>query len=38
MLRRLGEPKDVSDIVGFLVFDGGRWITGQNIGAGGGMF
>jgi Enoyl-(Acyl carrier protein) reductase len=38
MLRRLGEPEDISDIVAFLVSDGGRWITGQNIGAGSGMF
>ena len=38
MVRRLGEPEDICDIVVFLVFDEGRWITGQNIGAGGGMF
>jgi 3-oxoacyl-[acyl-carrier protein] reductase len=37
-LRRLGEPEDIADIVAFLVSDEGRWITAQNIGAGGGMF
>ncbi len=38
MLRRLGEPEDICDIVVFLVSDEGRWITGQNIGAIGGAF
>ena len=37
-LRRLGEPADIADIVGFLVSGEGRWITGQTINAGGGMF
>lgn len=37
-LRRLGEPADIADIVGFLVSGQGRWITGQTINAGGGMF
>jgi 3-oxoacyl-[acyl-carrier protein] reductase len=37
-LRRLGEPDDIADIVAFLVSDNARWITGQTIGAGGGMF
>jgi 3-oxoacyl-[acyl-carrier protein] reductase len=37
-LRRLGEPADIADIVAFLVSDEGRWVTGQRIGAGGGMF
>lgn len=37
-LGRLGEPDDIADVVGFLVSDRGRWITGQRIGAGGGMF
>lgn len=36
-LGRVGEPEDIADIVGFLV-EQGRWITGQKIGAGGGMF
>jgi 3-oxoacyl-[acyl-carrier protein] reductase len=37
-LRRLGEPEDIADIVAFLVSDEARWITGQIIGAGVGMF
>jgi 3-oxoacyl-[acyl-carrier protein] reductase len=37
-LRRLGEPEDIADVVAFLVSDDGRWVTGQNIGAGGGTF
>ncbi|SDO84719.1 3-oxoacyl-[acyl-carrier protein] reductase [Paenibacillus sp. yr247] len=37
-LGRVGEPEDIADIVGFLVSEQGRWITGQSIGAGGGMF
>jgi len=37
-LDRLGEPLDIADMVAFLVSDEGRWNTGQNIGAGGGMF
>lgn len=37
-LGRLGEPDDVADIVAFLVSNGGRWITGQSIAAGGGAF
>jgi 3-oxoacyl-[acyl-carrier protein] reductase len=37
-LLRLGEPEDIADVVAFLVSDNGRWITGQNSGAGGGMF
>jgi len=37
-LRRLGEPEDIADIVAFLTSDEGRWVTGQCIGAGGGMF
>lgn len=37
-LRRLGQPEDIADIVAFLVSDEARWITGQLIGAGGGMF
>lgn len=32
-LGRLGEPEDISDVV-----DGGRWITGQAVHAGGGVF
>jgi 3-oxoacyl-[acyl-carrier protein] reductase len=37
-LGRVGQPEDIADIVGFLVSEQARWITGQSIGAGGGMF
>jgi len=37
-LGRLGEPQDIADVVAFLVSEDGRWLTGQTIGAGGGMF
>jgi 3-oxoacyl-[acyl-carrier protein] reductase len=37
-LGRLGEPADIADVVAFLVSDNSRWITGQTIHAGGGMF
>jgi 3-oxoacyl-[acyl-carrier protein] reductase len=37
-LRRIGEPDDIADIVAFLASDAGRWITGQALHAGGGMF
>jgi 3-oxoacyl-[acyl-carrier protein] reductase len=37
-LGRLGEPADIADVVAFLVSDDVRWITGQRISAGGGMF
>jgi 3-oxoacyl-[acyl-carrier protein] reductase len=36
-LGRLGAPKDVADVVAFLVSDQGRWITGDNLQAGGGV-
>jgi 3-oxoacyl-[acyl-carrier protein] reductase len=36
--KRVGEPKDVADVAVFLATDEARWITGQNIGAGGGVF
>jgi len=36
--NRIGDPGDIADIVAFLVCEDGRWITGQNIGAGGGAF
>lgn len=35
--KRLGTPKDIADIVAFLVSEDARWLTGQNIQAGGGM-
>lgn len=37
-LGRLGQPEDIADIVGFLASEQSRWVTGQLIGAGGGMF
>ncbi|WP_370025615.1 SDR family NAD(P)-dependent oxidoreductase [Planotetraspora sp. GP83] len=37
-LGRVGEPEDISNVVAFLASDEARWITGQCIGAGGGMF
>lgn len=36
--NRIGDPQDIADVVAFLASDAGRWITGQNIGAGGGAF
>jgi 3-oxoacyl-[acyl-carrier protein] reductase len=36
-LGRLGEPEDVADVVAFLATHEARWITGQNIRAGGGL-
>lgn len=36
-LKRLGLPKDIADIVAFIVSDEARWLTGQNIQAGGGI-
>jgi 3-oxoacyl-[acyl-carrier protein] reductase len=36
-LRRLGEPADVADVVAFLAGPDGRWMTGQNLRAGGGL-
>jgi 3-oxoacyl-[acyl-carrier protein] reductase len=35
---RVGQPRDVADVAVFLAGDGARWITGQNIAAGGGVF
>ncbi|HET7718291.1 MAG TPA: SDR family oxidoreductase [Bauldia sp.] len=36
--NRLGQPQDIADVAVFLASDAGRWVTGQNIGAGGGAF
>lgn len=35
-LGRIGQPQDIGDVVGFLVSDQARWLTGQNIRACGG--
>ena len=36
--KRVGEPEDIADAVVFLASDEARWITGQEIGVGGGVF
>jgi 3-oxoacyl-[acyl-carrier protein] reductase len=36
--NRLGQPADVADVAVFLATDAARWVTGQNVGAGGGVF
>jgi len=36
--NRIGDAKDVADVAVFLATDAARWVTGQNIGAGGGAF
>lgn len=36
-LRRLGTPKDIADVVAFIISEEARWLTGQNIHAGGGI-
>ncbi len=36
-LKRLGTAQDIADVVAFVVSDEGRWLTGQNIHAGGGV-
>lgn len=37
-LGRLGEPADIADVVAFVASDAARWLTGQTIHVGGGMF
>lgn len=36
-LGRLGQPKDIADVVAFVVSEEARWLTGQNIRAVGGI-
>lgn len=36
-LGRLGEPEDIAEVVGFLVSDAARWVTGQSITVDGGF-
>ncbi|XP_074307063.1 NADPH-dependent aldehyde reductase-like protein, chloroplastic [Silene latifolia] len=36
-LNRLGEPKDIAPVVGFLAGDGGEWVNGQIIRVNGGF-
>lgn len=35
--KRLGTPNDIAQVVAFLATDDAKWITGQSIGANGGM-
>jgi 3-oxoacyl-[acyl-carrier protein] reductase len=37
-LGRIGEPDDIAEIVAFLCSDAARWVSGQALHAGGGMF
>lgn len=36
-LGRLGRPEDIADVVAFLTSDDARWITGEIVGASGGL-
>lgn len=36
--KRIGDPGEVADVAIFLASDAARWVTGQNIGVGGGAF
>ena len=36
-LGRLGQPKDIADVVAFLASDDGRWVTGQMVVVNGGL-
>ena len=36
-LKQLGLPKDIADVVAFIVSEEARWLIGQNIHAGGGI-
>lgn len=35
--KRLGQPADIAKVVTFLASDQAGWVTGQNIGVGGGV-
>jgi len=35
--NRVGTRKDIADVVAFVLSDQARWLTGQNIQAGGGV-
>jgi 3-oxoacyl-[acyl-carrier protein] reductase len=35
--HRIGTPQDVADVAAFLAADASRWVTGENIQAGGGV-
>jgi NAD(P)-dependent dehydrogenase (short-subunit alcohol dehydrogenase family) len=37
-LGRIGQPADIADVVAFLASHRARWITGQVLGATGGLF
>ena len=36
-LGRLGRPEDIADVVAFLACDDARWVTGELLGATGGL-
>jgi 3-oxoacyl-[acyl-carrier protein] reductase len=36
--NRVGDPKDIAEVVAFVASDAGRWVTAQVIAAGGGAF
>jgi len=36
-LGRLGQPRDIADVIAFLVSEDARWVTGQIIGVNGGI-
>lgn len=36
--QRVGQPQDVAEVFAFLASDAGRWVTGENLAAGGGAF
>ena len=36
--NRIGNPEEIAEVAVFLASEAGRWVSGQNIGAGGGAF